>query len=150
MQYKIRYKRWQFLLMVFVAGMAVASISKISSAGNANGAAQQPEVLRLETRVAQLEQRLYMMETSLRNLDQQSRVANSGARGVNTTDSAALRAELYVLQQLLVEHECALTKLDERTLAPEIRTARKRTGAVNNACRTNFDSPLQLPIDRRN
>jgi len=137
---------WRALLILLIAGLATVTVFKISSAARTDPAPQ--DVIRLEGRMNQMEQRLFAIETSIRTLEQQSRVTRADSRGVNQEDWAVLRSEVQVLQQRLVEDECALAKLDERTLPPDIRSARKRSGAVNNPCRMNLDAPLRLLDDR--
>ena len=120
-------------LLVCVLGLGLLSVS----------ATPQSDI-RLEQRINQLEQRFYGIESSLRNLEQQSRLAGSSQRGLSVEDVDRLRAEVQTLQLRLQEDECALARLDERTLSP---TRRKSTGRTD-PCRVNPDAPLQLP-DRR-
>lgn len=138
MQYESRY-RW---LLVFVVGVGLVTVFRISSA-TANGPAPQQDIIRLENRLTQLEQRLFSMETSLRTLEQQSRITGASSRGVSPEDLALLRSEIQGLQHRLVDDECGLAKLDERTLSP----ARRKSG-VNDPCRLNSDMPLRLPERR--
>lgn len=103
------------------------------------------DAIRLETRINQLEQRLYTMEASIRNIEQQSRIAGATSRGgVSADEFALVRAQLQALQVRVMEDECALAKLDERTLSP----ARRKSGVTNDPCRANSDAPLRLPERR--
>ena len=104
------------------------------------------DAIRLETRINQLEQRLYTMETSIRSIEQQSRLAGAASRGggVSADEFALVRAQLQALQVRVMEDECALAKLDERTLAP----ARRKSGVTNDPCRANSEAPLRLPERR--
>lgn len=120
-------------LLVCVLGLALLTISATSP--------QDP--IRLENRINQLETRLYSIESSIRTLEQQSRLAGVSQRGLSQEDVARLRAEVQALQLRLAEDECALARLDERTLSP----ARRKPGRTD-PCRANPDAPLQLP-DRR-
>jgi predicted nucleic acid-binding Zn-ribbon protein len=120
-------------LLVGVLGLAILTIS-----------ATPQDAIRLEQRMNQLEQRFYSIESSLRNLEQQSRLAGSTQRGLGQEDLARLRADIQTFQIRLAEDECALARLDERTLTPSQRRKSGRT----DPCRLNFDAPLQLP-DRR-
>jgi len=121
-------------LLVCVLGLVLLTIS-----------ATPQDAIRLEQRMNQLEQRFYSIESSLRNLEQQSRLAGSTQRGMSVEDVTRLRAEVQTLQLRLQEDECALARLDERTLSPAMR---RRPGGRTDPCRTNTDAPLQLP-DRR-
>ena len=151
MQYESRctYCRWRAVLLVFVVVLGVVTVFKISSSANtANGPTPQQDVIRLENRMTQLEQRLFSIETGLRTLEQQSRITGATSRGISPEDLALLRSEIQTLQRRLADDECGLAKLDERTLSPAAREARRKSGAVNDPCRVNVDAPLRLP-DRR-
>jgi hypothetical protein len=113
-----------------------------------HAAAPPQDAIRLETRINQLEQRLYTIETSVRTLEQQSRVGMVTSRSVTPEDLAALRAELQTLELRLADDECGIAKLDERTLTPAAHTARVRSGARTEPCRLNADTPVRLPERR--
>ena len=139
MQYRI--------LLVCIVGLGFLTVS--SAARNEYGPTPQQDVIRLETRINQLEQRLYSIDSNLRNLDQQIRLSGSTVRGTNPEDLVRLRLELQALQNRLAEHECALAKLDERTLSPAMRAARRKSGSgANDPCRLNFETPVQLSTTR--
>ena len=122
-------------LLMCVLGLALLTIS----------ATPQQDVIRLENRINQLETRLYSIESGLRTVEQQSRLAGANQRGLSQEDLVRLRAEIQTLQLRLAEDECALARLDERTLSPAMR---RKPGGRTDPCRANFDAPLQLP-DRR-
>jgi hypothetical protein len=144
MQYKSRIR---VALLVSIGVLAVATVFKISSAaGNAPGPAPQQEVIRLESRLAQLEQRLYTIETNVRTLEQQSRLSGVTSRAVSPEDLLRLQAEIQTLQRRIIDDECGLAKLDERTLTAAMRDARRKSGiGSGDPCRNNFESPLRLP-----
>src|SRR5829696_8816826 len=98
-------------LLVCVLGLALLTIS----------ATPQQDFIRLENRVNQLETRLYSMESSIRTIEQQSRLAGVNQRGLSQEEVARLRAEVQTLQLRLAEDDCALARLDERTLSPAMR-----------------------------
>ena len=151
MQYKSRCtcRLSRAVLIVSVLGLGSVVVSRISSyAWTGYGTTPQQDVIRLENRINQLEQRLYSIETSLRNLEQQSRLAALNSGRVNSPDWGALQAQLQTLQLRVVEDECAMAKLDERTLAPARRATRRRFTTAQEACRANFETPLQLPDER--
>jgi hypothetical protein len=103
------------------------------------------DVIRIESRISQLEQRFYSLEMSMRSLEQQSRQSGmpreSGARD---SEVVLLRGEVDALQRRLAEIECGLARVDERTLSPVAREARRKTVGVD-SCRLNADAPLRLP-----
>ncbi|HEX5885738.1 MAG TPA: hypothetical protein VFY67_14450 [Pyrinomonadaceae bacterium] len=147
MQYESR-SRWRVLLLVFGIGLGVVTVLRITSA-TANGPTPQQDVIRLDNRITQLEQLLFSIETSLRTLEQQSRITSATARGISPEDVALLRSEIQILQRRLADDECALAKLDERTLPPAVREARRKSGTANDPCRVNVDTPLRLPERRQ-
>jgi uncharacterized protein HemX len=129
-------------VLVAVALILGVNISATTRADNELN--QQQDFLRLDNRITQLEQRFFSLETTLRNVEQQSRLANIPTRSGNPDELARLRTDVDALQRKLTEYECAIAKLDERTLTPQKRALRKRTGD-SDLCRGNFDSPIQLP-----
>ena len=108
--------------------------------------AEPQDAIRLDARITQVEQRLYTIETSVRNIEQQTRLAGMSQRGGSASqdDVAQLRAEIQALQVRVMEDECGLAKLDERTLTAVAREARRKS-VGNDPCRTNFELPLRPP-----
>jgi len=133
------------VVLCLVGAVAAYTVRPAMSYGMATTGAPQ-DVIRLESRLSQLEQRFYSLEMNMRSLEQQSRQAvparESSAR---ETELFLLRAEVEALQQRLAEIECGLARVDERTLNPSAREARRKTkaGAVD-PCRLNADAPLLL------
>ena len=144
MQRKNRAVTWPVMLVAGVAALALVVVFRIVVAAGVNTApVPQQDVMRLETRINQLEQRLYSIDTSIRNLEQQSRLGASASRGAQ--DVEVLRSQIQQLQLRLIEDECALAKLDERTLSPAMRNSRRQSGVRSDPCRANVDAPLRLP-----
>lgn len=142
----MQYTRWA---MLFVCVVVSALLFKGSSAARTDAGPTTQDAIRLESRINQLEQRLYSLETSIRTLEQQSRLSGANSRGLSQDDVTLLRAQIQSLQLRLIDDECALAKLDERTLSPAMRDARRKSGTGNgDACRLSADTPLRLP-DRR-
>ena len=117
-------------LLVCVLGLALLTIS----------ATPPQDAIRLDSRINQLETRLYSIEASIRTLEQQSRIAGASQRGLSQDDLVRLRADIQTLQLRLQEDECALARLDDRTLSPALR----RKSGRPDPCRANPDAPLQL------
>lgn len=124
-----------------LAALALVVLFQIALAAS-NAPPPQQDVIRLETRLNQLEQRLYQIDTNIRNLEQQSRLGTS--RGGSSQEVELLRSQIQTLQLRLIEDECALAKLDERTLSAAMRNARRQSGRTD-PCRSNVDAPLRLP-----
>ena len=131
--------------MKYVFLVAVLAFGLVLAARTSAGPSPQQDVIRLDARISQLEQRFYTMETSLRTLEQQSRLAGMNRGGsVSPDEILALRSEIQRLQARIMEDECALAKLDERTLSPTAREARRRA-VGNDPCRANSELPLRPP-----
>ena len=142
------YQRSWMVLLVCVAGLAFLVVLRMSPsrAGDDSSAPAQQDVLRLETRINQLEQRLYSIEANLRTIETNSRVGNVAGRNVTQQDVQLLTSTIQSLQLRLQEDECALAKLDERTLSPAQRQARQRSsGTRTDPCRLSAETPLRLP-----
>jgi hypothetical protein len=131
-----------FVLVGFlVLGATVLAVKE-------HAAAPPQDAIRLEQRINQLEQRLYTMESTLRTIEQQSRIGTVSSRNVTPEEFAAMRVELQTLGLRLADDECAIAKLDERTLTPAARSARIRSGARTEPCRLSADTPVRLPERR--
>src|SRR6185437_13456344 len=128
----MKSKSWWLPVLIT---LGLVTVIRITSAAGSNAMLPQQDVIRLENRLSQLEQRMYSIETSLRTVEQQTRLSSVSSRGVNTEEIAVMHSEIQTLQRRLIEDECALAKLDERTLTPE---RRRRTGATSDPCRLNL------------
>jgi type IV pilus biogenesis protein CpaD/CtpE len=135
-------KRWPWS----VAALAACSLAL------ASGAARPPQTqdwLTLERRLSAIEQRIYSMETRLSQVERQA-LRGPQAAAPQAADQNVevnlLRSELDILAARLRLIECGVTRLDERTLAPNAREARRKAGAAAaDSCRRNADEPLQFP-----
>ena len=138
-------RRWMVAIAA-VLGLGVAATGLAAFAGThaAPVPLTQQDVIRLETRLNQMEQRFYTLESSVRSLEQQSRVSGGGLRNGSDDEVRLLRSEIDLLQRRLTDVECGLAKVDERTLTPATRAIRRRA-AGDDPCRLNFDSPLRIP-----
>jgi hypothetical protein len=140
---EISWRTFVFASMGAICAFGVVLIATDVRAGNSP--TQQQDVLRLESRITQLEQRLYTLENSIRTIEQQSRMG-SARGGVSPDDLNLIRAQLQAFERRLGDDECGIAKLDERTLSPQRREARKRSGGADpEQCRQNVDAPLRLP-----
>jgi small-conductance mechanosensitive channel len=126
--------------MKYVLFVVVLAFGLVMAARSEAGPPPPQDAIRLDARITQLEQRLYTMETTLRNVEQQARLSGMSQRG--NDDVTLLRSELQTLQVRVMEDECALAKLDERTLSPAAREARRKSAGAD-PCRTNFELPLR-------
>lgn len=141
----MQYRKMLVVSLMFVLALGLVNVFREVRADA--GPIPQQDIIRLEARIGQLEQRLYSMETSIRTIEQQSRLAGTSPRDA-TRDLDLLRSEIQLLQVRLAEDECGLAKLDERTLSPAQRELRRKSGlGGNEACRRAFDTPLRLPAN---
>ena len=103
----------------------------------------------LSRRIDQMESRFYGLESRLNRLEQDSRETTSTPRITNNNDSEIrmLQSEVGNLRLRLVEAECGLVRLDERTLTSAARAARKKTPASDtDKCRLDRDTPLEIVV----
>jgi hypothetical protein len=143
MKNHIRVISWRSLVLMVIGGAAAVSLFHTVSVARASNETQ--DVLRMENRLTQLEQRLFTIENSMRSLEQQSRTGNVSSRTVSQEEFNLLRSELQALARRLGDDECGIAKLDERTLSPQRRQARRAANGSDESCRQNSDAPLRLP-----
>ena len=101
----------------------------------------------LSRRVDQVEQRFYSIESRIGRIEQQqTRPAISPPIFNNSeNDLSLLRSQVESLRLRVGEAECALLKLDERTLTPAARQVRARAAAAGtDVCRQDPGSPVRL------
>jgi len=144
-----RLKRWRTSLVILstIIGITASALWVKNSSASVDASDTQ-DVTSLERRISLLEQHFYTLETSINRLQQQASlserptVAQPGARDVEVT---LLRSQVEMLQRRLNEIDCGMVKLDERTLSPAAREARRKAGTNNiDPCRLNVDAPLRL------
>lgn len=137
--------KWAAALTLVAAAAYACGTRDTSASAAAPPVAQ--DISRVESRINMLEQRFRSVELSISRLEQQSRLSGvtpgPSARG---DESAILRAEVEALRRRLAEVECGLIRIDERTLAPDARDTRLKSGAGGtDPCRLNIRAPLSLP-----
>ena len=138
--------RLSFLVMPFVAVAVMADLHRgknplPSAVGN-----ETQDTISLDRRISLLEQRFYAVESKINRLEQQVAFSqrpppqSSGGRELEL-----LRNQMELLERRLVEVDCGLVKLDERTLTPAAREARKNLETtMTDPCRLNPGTPLRL------
>jgi chromosome segregation ATPase len=114
------------------------------SIGEATASAQ--DAAYLDRRISMLETRLNSIESNMRSLQQQAMTSErSTPQPARDPEVMLLRSEVEILNSRLRELECVLVRLDERTLSPSAREARRRTASQStDPCRVNPDTPIQL------
>jgi len=133
------------VVCVIAITIAIAHTNKASSA---NAAMPAQDLMSLDRRISAFEQRLYIMESHINQLQQQVQYVQRQPATSNTRDPEVerLRLELNLLQSRLTEVECGLVKLDERTLPAAARTTRPKT---TDPCRSQPNMPVQLSSRRQ-
>ena len=126
----------KLLGLVVLIGMFATVGSFALSKSHASGA---QDVRGLDSRVNQIEQRLYQMENRINRVEQLNMTerynAGSTARDVEIN---RLRTDIDNLRLRLSEAECGVVKLDERTSKRPPRTS-------SEPCRQNPNASIQLP-----
>ncbi len=125
-------------LGVFIAVLATLGSTALISANTTPTPGAQ-DIRGLDSRVNQLEQRLYQMENRINRIEQMNMTeryaAGSTARDVEIN---RLRTDVDNLRLRLSEAECGVVKLDERTSKRPPRTS-------SEPCRQNPNASIQLP-----
>lgn len=142
---------WRLAILLLVSVLVAAVTADTGKLAVINGeaapAAPPQDITRIESRLSQIEQRFYSIETSIRGLEQQSRLSGSTTmRAERDPEVSLLRAEVESLRHRLAEIECGLVKVDERTLTPAAKELRRNSaGGASDPCRLNVSAPLRLP-----
>jgi hypothetical protein len=117
-----------------------------------NTAEAQNDIL-LERRLSQIEQRFYMLESRLSRIEQAPSVLpQSPSLTRNDVEVGNLRAlldaqrlQMEAVRMRVDDLECGLARVDERTLTPAAREARRRTSPDGTEqCRANTNTPVKL------
>ena len=130
---------WFEKRMYLVAIMVVSAIVWASASA---GADPVQDVGSLDRRISMLEQRFYSLDSSMNRLQQlvaSQRSTAPAASDSNDREFNQLAEEIQRLQLRLIELQCGLVKLDERT-------ATRRSGEPKSTdpCRANPDTPLRF------
>jgi 50S ribosomal subunit-associated GTPase HflX len=135
----------QTLLILIICVLAAVALA----AGRAETSAGQ-DVMSLDRRINTLEQRLYSIESNINQLRQQVSFAErqSATQGTRDPGVEQLRLEIDLLRRRIVEIECSVVKLDERTLSPTQRGPRRADKQPADPCRLSPETPVQLSFRR--
>lgn len=102
----------------------------------------------LNQRLRILEQRLQAIELNINQLQQQvlnSQRSSTQPSAGRDPEVIGLRTEVETFSRRLVEIECGLVKLDERTNTPAAREALRRLGdSGTDPCRRDATAPIRL------
>ena len=131
------FEKRKYLVAIVVVGAAVWA-----SASAGADPVQDPSSL--DRRISMLEQRFYSLDSSMSRLQQlvasqRSTAPASASSDSNDREISQLSEEIQRLQLRLVELQCGLIKLDERTA-----TRRSGDPKSTDPCRANPDAPLRF------
>lgn len=151
MRFDIR-RRLRRLLVQALAAIGVAAVAFLSLAIIGGEKAVPTAVAQvtdqfLSRRVDQVEQRFYSLESRLNRIEQQQARPAVSPPVFNTADTeiSLLRSQIDSMRIRLGEAECALLKLDERTLSASARAARsKAIAAGTDKCRQDPGKAIEL------
>ena len=137
-------KRSNLVLVVVLC--AVVGVMANISRGNSSRKSEETEiqdVSSLDRRISLLEQRFYTVESSISRLQQYIAAQRPPVSQPSTSDReiSLIREEIQRLSRQVIEIECGLVKLDERT-TPAAR--RNPTARMNDQCRLNPETPVRL------
>ncbi|HKV41504.1 MAG TPA: hypothetical protein VJX67_20020 [Blastocatellia bacterium] len=102
------------------------------------------EIYTLDRRISAVEQRIYGIESNINRLQQASAIHSTPSEPTHDPELTELRLQMDQLRQRINQIECGLVKLDERTL-PKGKSAVPASGRPKDPCRTEPDTPVQLP-----
>ena len=136
-------KRSSVVLGVLLC-VAIGIMAKVSRGKTSSALETTQDVASLDRRISLLEQRFYMLESSMNRLQTyvtSQRPPASQSSDNNDRELSLLREEVQRLNLRLAEVECGLIKLDERTTTPARRSSAPKS---TDPCRQNPDVPLRL------
>ncbi|MFN2491547.1 MAG: hypothetical protein ABR501_01510 [Pyrinomonadaceae bacterium] len=135
------------LLVMFSIAIGVAANDSPDRKDAAKDRTEMQDVRNLDRRITSLEQRLYLIESSINRLEQLafSQRTPISQPAVPDPEINVLRGEMRLLQARISEIECGLVKLDERTTSPAVRDGRRGEATKTaDPCRIAPASPLRL------
>jgi hypothetical protein len=142
-----RTDRWVIALIIAACLSAAAASGHLATnAAVADGASSVQDPAGLDRRVSMLEQRTFIIEASIRRLEQQANMRPTLQPDQTSAETVILRNEVARLRNEMQVVQCALAKLDERTLSPELRLKRDQNNSYKDPCRIRPETPLQMPV----
>jgi hypothetical protein len=133
--------------VILATAISMAAGVVLSGSPSAYGGPGTQDNVLLNQRLRILEQRLQIIESSINQLQQavNSQRASLPPAAGRDPEIIGLRSEVETFSRRLIEIECGLVKLDERTSTPAAREERKRLGDTGiDPCRLNAATPLRL------
>jgi uncharacterized protein YlxW (UPF0749 family) len=141
----LKTKRLLLISVVCVLAATVGIAHRAETSSEPERVAAQ-DVMNLDRRISAMEQRLFSLESSINQLQQQiiSSRPSPTSPTIRDPEIDRLRSEILLLQRRISEVECGVLKLDERTLSPGARDSRRAERQGADPCRLRPETPLQL------
>jgi hypothetical protein len=135
-------KQSNLALMVVLCAV-VGVMANVSRGNSATAAPEVQDVSSLDRRLSLLEQRFYSIESSISRLQQYVAAQRPPVSQPSSSDRDVImiREEIQRLSLRVVELECGLSKLDERTTPASRRNASDKS---NDPCRVNPETRVRL------
>src|SRR5437667_12128472 len=142
----LRSWRVSLLMMPFVAIAVMASLHRGTNPLPSGIGNNTQDVISLDRRISLLEQRFYAVESKVNRLEQQVAFSQRTPTPSNSgRELELLHHQTEMLERRLVEIDCGLVMLDERTLTPAARESRGSLGTkVIDRCWLEQGSPLRF------
>jgi hypothetical protein len=139
--------RAMFILVLCLLGGTVSGSHDRNAPDGSSPAAAQ-DINYLNQRLSTLEQRLFTIESTVNQLRSQAMIAqapspSTGGLSISREEAALLRTEIGLLQRQVVEVQCGLLKLDQRTL-PAASRAQLTPAEAAEPCRRLANSPVRI------
>lgn len=131
------------LVLVVVLCAVVGVIVSRGNSSRASEANTIQDVSSLDRRLSLLEQRFYSVESSLTRLQQYVAAQRPSVSQPSAADREIrlISEEIQRLTRRMIEIECGMIKLDERTTPASRRNA---AGKPDDPCRLNPETPVRL------
>lgn len=134
----MNFSKQSNLMLVLVFSLVIGTVINFSLT---RASAEPQDVGSLDRRISMLEQRFYLLESSMNRLQQSVAMQRPQPTQPSASDRDVLviRDEVQRLSLRLTEAECGLVKLDERTA-----TRKTNSRPSDDPCRANADMPVRL------
>jgi len=144
---------WALVIVVCLAIGAAANGYTLKSSAESPAAMAQDTVM-LDRRLNMLEQRFYSVESRISRIEQQMSMLQRAVPASPTPSSPTrdpvtdlLRNESDSMKLRIAELECAVLRLDERTLPPATKEIQRRAGVQSkDQCRLHSEVPVKLSV----
>jgi len=144
------HRQLGLLLIALLIAASALFAGRYSAEPELTTTAHAQSSIMLEQRLNQVEQRFNYIESRLNRLESESRSANTTIPSRSNSELSlmkaqmdTMRADIDSLRVRTGELECAVLKLDERTLTAPARATRRKGGS-SEPCRTNIGAPITL------